>query len=71
VAAEYVAVGNALLLDGILQGAGDVLLSNHFGEALRTVFARQDLVSHRGEKLIIRDEDSRFCMPQSRLLTCN
>jgi hypothetical protein len=44
--AEYVAVRDALLLDGIFQGAGDMILSNHLREALRTVFARQNLVCH-------------------------
>ena len=45
VAAENVAVGGASLLDGVLEGAGDVFLSDDFGEFLRTVFAGQDGVS--------------------------
>ncbi len=45
-AAEDVAVGGASLLDGVLQGAGDVLLSDDLGEFLRTVFAGQDGVTH-------------------------
>ena len=45
-AAENVAVGGASLLDGVLQGAGDVLLSDDLGEFLRTVFAGQDGVTH-------------------------
>ena len=50
-AAEDVAVRNALLLDGVLQRAGDVLLANDFGEFLRTVFAGQDLVAHGLEEI--------------------
>ena len=45
-AAENVAVGGASLLDGVLQGAGDVFLSDDLGEFLRTVFAGQDRVTH-------------------------
>ena len=45
-AAEDVAVGGASLLDGVLEGAGDVLLSDDLGEFLRTVFAGQDGVTH-------------------------
>lgn len=52
--AEDIAVGGASLLDGILQGARDVLLSDDLGKFLRTVLARQDGVTHE-EKLIIRD----------------
>ena len=52
--AEDVAVGDALLLDGILQRAGDVLLPDHVGELLWTVFARQNLVTHGRENSIIR-----------------
>jgi hypothetical protein len=32
-----------------------VLLSNHLGELLGTVFARQDGVTHEIEEMIIRD----------------
>src|SRR5579864_2331713 len=64
VAAKDVTMGNALLLDGVLQSASDVLLSDHFRKALRTVLARQDLVSHRGENSIIRDGDTRFWLPK-------
>ncbi len=46
-AAEDIAVRDALLRDGILQGAGDVFLTDDVGEFLRPVFARQDLVAHR------------------------
>ena len=53
--AENVAVGSASLFDGVLQGTGDVLLSDHLGEFLRTVFARQDGVAHEPEDMIIRD----------------
>ncbi len=44
--AENVAVGGASLLDGVFQGAGDVVLPDDFGEFLRAVFAGQDLVAH-------------------------
>jgi len=47
VAAEDVAVGDAALFDGVLQGAGDVFLADHVGEFLGTIFARQDLIAHR------------------------
>ena len=50
-AAENVAVGGASLLDGVLQGAGNVLLPDDLGEFLRTVFAGQNLVAHDGEKV--------------------
>ena len=54
-AAEDVAVRGASLLQSILQGPGDVLLSDHLGEFLRTIFARQDGVAHEQEESIIRD----------------
>ena len=54
VSAEDVAVGDAPLLDGILQRAGDVLLPDHLGELLWTVFARQNLITHGEENLIIQ-----------------
>ena len=38
-AAEDVAVGDALLLQGVQQGARHVVLSDDVGEALGTVFA--------------------------------
>ena len=43
---EYVAVGDALLLDGVFQGTSDVLLPDDVGEFLRSIFAGQDLVTH-------------------------
>jgi hypothetical protein len=46
VSAENVAVGGASLLDGVLQSAGDVLLSDDLGEFLRTILAGQDGVAH-------------------------
>ena len=55
VAAEDIAVRDAFLRDGVLEGAGDVLLSDDLGEFLRTVFAGQDGVTHEGEESIIRD----------------
>jgi hypothetical protein len=39
-------VGNPVLLKGIFQGSGDVILPNDIREALRTVFAREYLVAH-------------------------
>ena len=50
VSAEDVAMCNALLLDGIFQGAGDVLLPDDVGEFLRSIFAGQNLVTH-GRKI--------------------
>jgi hypothetical protein len=44
--AENVAVGGASLLDRVLEGAGDVFLSDDLGELLRTVFAGEDGVGH-------------------------
>jgi hypothetical protein len=46
VSAEDISVSRASLLDGVLQGLGNVLLSYDFGELLRTVFARQNLIAH-------------------------
>src|SRR5664280_3560257 len=51
VAAADVAVGDASLRNGILQRAGDVLLPDHLGELLWTVFARQNLITHGRGKL--------------------
>src|ERR1700746_1728749 len=56
---ENIAVRGAPLFQRVLQGAGDVLLSDHLGELLRTVFARQDGVAHEPEKTIIRDMSGR------------
>jgi hypothetical protein len=50
--AEDISVRNPLLLNGILERAGHVLLPNDLREALRPVFTRQDLVTH-AETLII------------------
>src|ERR1700739_1492061 len=55
-AAEDIAVGGASLLDGVLEGAGDVFLSDDLGELLRTVLAGQDGVAHELEETIIRYE---------------
>ena len=46
VSAEDVAVRDTLLLDGVLQGAGDVVLPDDFGELLWPVFAGKNLVAH-------------------------
>ena len=46
VSAENVAVRDALLLDGVLQRAGDVVLPDHVGELLGPVFAGKDLIAH-------------------------
>src|SRR5690606_1980303 len=44
--AEQVRVRDAVLLDGMSERAGDVLLPDHIAEALRPVFACDDLVRH-------------------------
>src|SRR5208337_4759407 len=49
-AAEDVTVGGSSLLNGVLQRARDVLLSDDLGEFLGTVFARQDGVTHELKK---------------------
>ena len=43
--AEDVPVSRSSLLDRVLQRPGNMLLSDNFGEFLRTVFAGQDGVS--------------------------
>ena len=45
-AGEDVAVGDAVLREGVDQGAGDVVLAGDIGKALRTVFSGQYLVGH-------------------------
>ena len=69
-AAEYVAMRGAPLLQSILQSAGNVLLSDNFGEFLRTIFARQDGVAHELEESIIRDrrQDGRAAISLEGLL---
>jgi hypothetical protein len=49
VPAEDVAVGHSLLLERVDQRPGHMLLSGDIGEALWTVFAGENLVSHREE----------------------
>ena len=44
--AENVTVSDALLLQRILQSMDDVVLSDHIGELLGTVFARQNGITH-------------------------
>src|ERR1700733_984166 len=44
---EDVAVGHPLLLQSVAQGAGHMLLAGDIGEALGTIFAGENLVSHR------------------------
>jgi hypothetical protein len=39
-------VGNPLLLDGMGERPGDVLLPDDILEALRTVFTSNDLITH-------------------------
>jgi hypothetical protein len=39
-------VGDAILVDRILQGAGNMLLAKDVREALRTIFAGEDRVAH-------------------------
>jgi hypothetical protein len=46
VTAEDISVRGPPLLDGILQGLGNVLLSDNLGEFLGAVLARQDLIAH-------------------------
>ncbi|MGH9602630.1 MAG: hypothetical protein ACRD24_09610, partial [Terriglobales bacterium] len=46
VSAEDIALGDPLLLQGVAQGARDVLLADDLGELLRTVLARQHLITH-------------------------
>ena len=45
-AAEDVAVGDAPLLEGVQQGAGDVILADDVAEELGTIFASQNLIGH-------------------------
>ena len=49
--AENVAVRDPLLLDGVLERAGYVVLPDDFRELLRTVFSGKNLVAH-GRKII-------------------
>ena len=49
VAAEDVTMRGASLFERVLQGSGDVLLSDDLGEFLRTIFACQDGVAHEQE----------------------
>ena len=44
--AENVTVGDALLFQRILQSTDNVILSDHIGELLWTVFARQNGIAH-------------------------
>ena len=46
VTGKDVAVGDAVLGEGVDQGAGDVVLPGYVGEVLRTVFSGQNLVAH-------------------------
>ena len=50
VSAEDVAMGGASLLDSVLEGTGDVLLSDDLGELLRTVFAGQNGIRHEAKR---------------------
>src|SRR5207237_2845158 len=43
---------NPLLLNGVFQRAGDVLLPIHLRKSLWPVFARQNLVTHAGNLII-------------------
>ena len=45
-AAEDIAMRDAVLRDRVLQGTGNVFLADDVGEFLRPVFARQDLIAH-------------------------
>src|SRR6185369_3161442 len=46
VSAEDVSMGDALLLDSVLERSSDVVLPNDVGELLGPVFAGKDLVAH-------------------------
>jgi hypothetical protein len=46
--AEDVAVRDALLRDCVLQSARYVLLPDHVGKALRTIFSSENLIAHGG-----------------------
>src|SRR5262249_29145738 len=46
-AGEQVGMSNAVALNGVLESASDVFLSNQFSKALRSIAARQDRVSLR------------------------
>ena len=48
-AAEDVAMGRPALFYSVLEGMGDMFLSDNLGELLRTVLARENLVAHGGE----------------------
>jgi hypothetical protein len=43
-------MGDPFLLQSVGQGTGNVLLAGNIGEALRTVFAGENLISHRTNK---------------------
>ena len=45
-AGEDVAVRDAVLGEGVQQGARDVVLAGHVGKALRTIFSGQNLITH-------------------------
>ncbi len=45
--AKQVGVGDAVLLDGVGQGLGDVFLSHHLAEPLRAILPGYDLIGHR------------------------
>jgi hypothetical protein len=47
--AEDIPVRSSRLFDGVLQGAGNMLLPDNFGELLRTIFARQNGVGHEAK----------------------
>ena len=62
--AENVSVGGSALLDGILERAGNVLLTDNFREFLRTVFACQNLIAHGVKlKLYVINESVRAHVP--------
>ena len=46
---EEVSVGKALLLNGIAEGPDDVVLSKDVVEGFGTVFAGEDLITHKPE----------------------
>src|SRR6266481_2013855 len=50
-AAENIAVRDALLLNGVFKSARDVVLPDHIRKSLGTVFTRKDLIAHEKTRL--------------------
>jgi len=56
---EEVGVREAVLRDGVAQRAHDVLLAQHVGEGLRSVFSGKNLVTHGGARLAGHESGAR------------